>query len=148
MNTLTKKMVAFVYIDEDMLENKDYVEMEYKRLRLKIAEALAEALVDALPTNTGQSMKVSFYHYPPASKVAFYDPALDGKGFDNHKFEGYYSPLPRTYMIEAVLEIKPIQNTYQYVPSFIFEAPPSTKHKTTIKPDIIAWVKKKLRKIL
>lgn len=144
MNPVPKKRTAFVYLDEDRLEDKDYVEMEYKRLRLKIAEAL----VDALPTNTGQSMKVSFYHYPPASKVAFYDPTLDDKVFDNHKFERYYSPLPHTYMIEAVLEIKPIQNTYQYVPSFIFEAPPSTKHKTTIKPDIIAWVKKKLRKIL
>jgi len=140
MNTITKKMIAFVYIDEDMLENKDYVEMEYKRLRLKIAEAM----INEIPINTGQNMRISFYHYPPASKVAFYDPALDGKGFDNHKLERHYSPLPHTYMIEAVLEITPIQDTCQYV----FKAPLSTKHKTTIKPDIIAWVKKKLRKIL
>ena len=140
MNPVPKKRAAFVYIDEDMFENKEHVELEYKRLRLKIAEAM----IDELPTNTGQNMRINFYHYPPASKVAFYDPTLDDKVFDNHKLERYYSPLPHTYMIEAVLEIKPIQNTYQYV----FEAPPSTKHKATIKPDIIAWVKKKLRKIL
>jgi len=139
MNDL-KKITASVYIDEDMFENKDHVELEYKRLRLKIAEAM----IDELPTNTGQNMRISFYHYPPASKVDFYDPTLGGQVFDNHKFEGYYSPLPRTYMIEAVLEITPVQNTYQYV----FEQAVPTKCNNTIKPDIITWCKKKLRKIL